>query len=180
MRDAIFIVGPGRSGSSALARVLSLSGAALPLKLLPANFANPSGYREPQTAVEINDAFLAAQATAWYDMRADVPVHDTASPAARARCAAASELMTEGFQPNGPIVIKEPRIALLLPLWLEAAVRSGLRPTIVHNFRNPNDASASLIRRDGLTREHCDALWLKYNLLAERDGRAMPRVFVCY
>ena len=41
--NIIFILGMGRSGTSALARLLSLCGGRLPDELLPPNDANPTG-----------------------------------------------------------------------------------------------------------------------------------------
>ena len=46
-RRAIIVLGMHRSGTSALAGVLGLLGARLPARQLPANFANPKGYFEP-------------------------------------------------------------------------------------------------------------------------------------
>jgi hypothetical protein len=92
----------------------------------------------------------------------------------------AAALLELGFEAGGPIVIKEPRISGLLPYWRAAAARAGLGVRIAHIFRRPDDVAASLYRRDGLGGAVSDALWMKYNLVGERDGRNVPRVFVSY
>ena len=56
---AIFILGMGRSGTSAIARVLALCGASLPQSLLGPNEGNPRGYWEPLEALHINEEFLS-------------------------------------------------------------------------------------------------------------------------
>jgi hypothetical protein len=179
-RDVVFIVGTGRSGSSALTRVLSLCGAALPKRPLAPNFANPTGYWEPELAVEINDRFLAAHSSSWYDVSPALQLNGVHDPSREAFVAEMTALLSDGFEAGGPIVVKEPRISGLLPYWIKAASAAGLRVKIVHNFRRPDDVAASLAHRDGIPPEHSDALWLKYNLISERDARAFPRVFVAY
>jgi hypothetical protein len=54
----LFVLGMGRSGTSALTRVLSLCGAALPPGMLGADAGNPRGYWEPRAALGINERFL--------------------------------------------------------------------------------------------------------------------------
>ncbi len=179
-RDVIFVVGMGRSGSSALTRVLSLCGGALPLRVLPPNHGNPTGYWEPALAIEINDEFLHARASSWYDSRLRLQLQRVATDEAATLIEQAAALLADSFQTSGPIVVKEPRISGLLPYWIEAAREVGLRPVIVHLFRNPDEVAASLARRDGLAAEQSRALWLKYNLVAERDGRGFARVFISY
>ncbi len=180
MRDAIFIVGPGRTGSSALTRVLGLCGAALPLRALPPNFANPTGYWEPDLSVALNDRFLTAHCSSWYDATLRLQLRPVEAGEAEALIAEAAAVLVSAFERGGPLIVKDPRISGLLPYWMSAAERAGMRTTIVHNFRHPHDVAASLARREGLAREHSDALWLKYNLIAERDTRRFPRVFVSY
>ncbi len=51
---------------------------------------------------------------------------------------------------------------------------------IVVPVRHPAEVAASLAARDGASPELSSALWLKYNLLAERESRPYPRVFVEY
>ncbi|MDB5092030.1 MAG: hypothetical protein JWO85_131 [Candidatus Eremiobacteraeota bacterium] len=180
MRDVIFVVGMGRSGSSALTRVLSLCGAALPLAVLPPNFGNPTGYWEPALALEINDRFLRAYESSWYDTSLRLQLGRVATGESAALVAQAAAMLADSFESSGPIVVKEPRISGLLPYWIEAARKAGLRPAIVHLFRNPDDVAASLARRDDLAAEQSRALWLKYNLVAERDGRGFARAFISY
>lgn len=177
-RDAIFIVGMGRSGSSAIARVMALCGGALPLQMLPPNHGNPTGYWEPQHALEINDAFLLAHSSSWYDPGLALQLNPPS--------AAVSRLVTDiaAFLPSGfgdgPIVLKEPRISGLLPYWTLGARECGFTVKVIHIFRNPGDVASSLAARDGLPAADSWALWLKYNLLAERDTRHEPRIFIAY
>jgi hypothetical protein len=179
-RDLIIVVGMGRSGSSALTGVLALCGAALPLEILPANYANPRGYWESRVAVEINDQFLQDHGSSWYDDGIGLQTRFRPGAKSDKLVDRAAALLRHGFAQDGPRVLKDPRISAVLPLWLAAASLAGFRPTIVHNFRRPDEVAASLARRDQLEPAHSQALWLKYNLFPERDARGLPRVFVSY
>ncbi len=179
MRDVVFVVGMGRSGSSALARVLGLCGAALPLDVLPPNAGNPTGYWEPEAILYANEHFLDARASSWFDPR---PSRRTSPPAVAHDpfVREAADLLRSSFPPGGPLVVKEPRISALLPYWLAAAAACGLRPVAVHMVRNPDDVAASLEQRDGLGTEQSHGMWLKNSLVAERDTRELPRLFLSY
>lgn len=186
-RDLIFIVGMHRSGTSALTRVLSLCGAALPTTLMAPNSGNPTGYWEPHDAMELNDRFLHARSSSWSDpgltFRSAPRDH-----AGFARYVALirdfllliDEFLEHGVAPGGPVVIKEPRITALLPYWLTAAAEAGFAPKVIHIFRNPADVALSLAARDGMALDRACALWQKYNLLGEHDARMVPRAFVSY
>ncbi len=181
MRDVVFIVGMGRSGTSALTRVLALCGASLPRRLLGANAGNPTGHWEPQDAIDVNFAFLESRGSSWYDPRLDLQLAGVTDDERRAFVWDIMPLLREGVDAgDAPIAIKEPRIAGLLPYWARAAVGCGLRVTVVHIVRHPDDVAASLFRRDRLEWSASHALWLKYNLIAERDGRPFPRLIVSY
>jgi hypothetical protein len=170
----------GRSGTSALARVLSLCGGSLPAQILPANEANPEGYWEPAEADRIDEAFLFANGSTWFDPSFQLQGEVNISPPEReAFIHRVSQLLMTWPRGNF-LVVKEPRITALADLWFEAAQRQELAVKVVLPVRHPEEVIASLIRRDRMSRELATMLWLKYTLLAERQSRAVPRVFVSY
>ena len=179
-RQIIFVLGMGRSGTSAITRVLSLCGAYLPEPLLGGSESNLPGHWEPVDAININNAFLRRYAASWYDptlrLQGDI-----------AFSAQEKETFIEqicGFiersHTSSPLVIKEPRITALAGFWFEAARRTSATAKVVIPIRHPDQIAASLAARDGLSAELSAVLWLKYNLLAERSTRELPRVFVEY
>ena len=168
----------GRSGSSALARVLGLCGGALPLVVLPPNVSNPTGFWEPQEAIALNDEFLAEHGSSWFDAR--VRLTPPSLERRRAFIERIASFLRRGFPLGGPIVLKEPRITALLDYWVEGARRVGLNVKVLHLYRDPAEVAASLAVRDSLSADHAGALWLKYNLLAENDTRGLPRALVSY
>jgi len=179
-RQIIFVLGMGRSGTSAIARVLSLCGAALPEPLLGASESNPPGHWEPIDAININNAFLRRYAASWYDptlrLQGDIVF------SAQEKEAFIEQIcgFIERSQVGPLLVIKEPRITALAGFWFEAARRAAMTATVVIPIRHPDQIAASLAARDGLSAELSAVLWLKYNLLAERSSRELPRVFVEY
>lgn len=180
-RKAIFVVGMGRSGTSALARVLAFGGAALPARLMAPNHGNPIGYWEPQAAVDLNDDFLSDYHSSWYNPALPVRKPGAVTPAAGSRfIGQAAAVIQKEFGDAKLIVLKDPRIAGLLPYWIAASMQLGYVPVATHIFRHPDEVAASLARRDGLDRSHSHALWVKYNLFAERDSRQLLRVFCSF
>jgi hypothetical protein len=178
-KQIVFILGMGRSGTSALSRVLSLCGGSLPGELLQADESNPKGHWEPLEALQLNESFLQAHASSWYDptLRLEAGVIDT-NEAEQFIDAIRTLLRT--WPCSSFLVIKEPRITALTPFWFDAARREGFAIKAVIPVRHPKEVAASLASRDMMSAELSMLLWLKYNLLAERDTRALPRVFVHY
>jgi hypothetical protein len=179
-KQLIFIFGMGRSGTSALARVVSLCGAALPETLLGPNEGNPKGHWEPLEALALNDGFLLRHGASWFDptlrLQGGIPFTEKEQEAYIEQIRIFLEKC-----PNEPVlVIKEPRIVALSDFWFEAAHRAGFITKIIIPVRHPEEVAASLATRDGLSAELSNVLWLKYNLLAERRSRHLSRVFVEY
>jgi hypothetical protein len=180
-RQIIFVLGMGRSGTSAITRVLSLCGVRLPEPLLGASESNLTGHWEPIDAININNAFLSRYGASWYDptlrLQGEIALSaqekETYIEQIRRfveRCHAGSTLL----------VIKEPRIAALADFWFDASRRASITAKVVIPIRHPDQVAASLAARDGVSAELSNVLWLKYNFLAERASRTLPRVFVEY
>lgn len=179
MQQAILVLGMGRSGTSMLAKVLALCGGGLPGKLLPAAESNAKGHFEPLDALAINTDFLAAFGSTWHDptLRLQQPGHVfPASALAELRDRIAA-FLAENEQ-GAPLVIKEPRIAALAPLWFDVLAGCGWETKVIVPLRHPGEVRQSLRRRDAIPDALSDMLWLKYNLLAEWYSRGKPRVFV--
>jgi hypothetical protein len=177
----IFVLGMARSGSSATARLLSLCGGRLPEALLPPNRSNPTGYWEPRAAVHTNARFLQACGSSFFDTQLVQGVsEDTPQGIEFIEEIAAFLRACQATGSSAPLVIKDPRISVLLPFWLAAAESTGLSPHVVIPIRHPVEVAASLGRWKGLTNAHVAELWLKYNLLSERHTRHLPRAFISF
>ncbi len=179
-RQIIFVLGMGRSGTSAITRVLSLCGARLPEPLLGASDSNLTGHWEPIDAININNAFLSRHGASWYDPT--LRLQGEIAFSAQEKEAYIEQIRTfiENNHAGSLLVIKEPRIAALACFWFEASRRASIAAKVVIPIRHPDQVAASLAARDGVSAELANALWLKYNFLAERSSRKLPRVFIEY
>jgi hypothetical protein len=176
----IFIFGMGRSGTSALAGMLALCGGRLPEALLGPSYANPRGHWEPWDALKLNDAFLAGHDATWFDPTLRLQGEVTFSDEQRTSYIQEIQGFLRSLSTAPFAVIKDPRITALSDFWFEAARQMGLTIGVVIAIRHPEEVSASLAARDRASLELSQALWLKNNLLAERQSRGLPRVFVDY
>lgn len=177
---ALFVLGMARSGTSAITRVLSLCGSTLPAGMSGADKNNPRGYWEPRAAIMLNETIMRRHHSNWYDptLRLEEEWAFGAEEKAAYIAKIAAYLRTV---PTAPlVVIKEPRITALSGLWFEAARQVGFDIAAVIAVRHPHEVIASAAKYVKTNPELSSALWLKYNLLAERRTRGIPRVFVDY
>ncbi len=178
--NIVFVLGMGRSGSSALTRVLSLCGGVLPADLLGGDEDNLLGHWEPRGALELNEGFLCRYGSTWHDPTLHLQGEVAFGSELRAAYIDRIEAFLRALPAAQLLVVKEPRITALSDFWFEAASRLGLAIRVVIAVRHPEEVVASLAARDQACPELSSALWLKYNLLAERVSRARPRVFTEY
>ena len=183
-RQAILIVGMHRSGTSAVTRVLNLLGVPLPPKLVGSFAGNELGHWEPAELPALHDRMLRDAGSnvngvlgidrGWFGSRA---ARDAADEVAA--------YLTETF-PEAPLfALKDPRMALFVPVWRRALHQLGIAPRFVLPFRAPREVAASLTRRQlsvftdsAWPPARGELVWLNYVLSAERDTRDAPRTFV--
>jgi hypothetical protein len=169
-----------RSGTSALARVISLLGAALPKNLMPPlPNDNEVGFWEPRDLWTLHDQMLAEAGSRWDDWR---KLDLSALPPDRLRHykAEIGRLIADEYGGARLIVLKEPRICRFVPLYTGLLAELGYKCHCVLALRNPLGVIASLARRRGMTEGFAALLWLRHVLDAEAATRAMPRVIVSY
>ena len=178
-RSCLLILGMHRSGTSALARVLTLLGADAPQTLMPANAANETGYWESMSVFGLNEELLASAGSAWDDWQAFEPGW-LASPKAGAFEARARAALEAEYGGSSFFVLKDPRICRIAPFWLGVLAAAGVRPLVLLPLRNPLEVAASLEQRHGLAPELGHLLWLRHVLAAEAASRGLPRVHCSY
>jgi hypothetical protein len=176
-RPALVVLGMHRSGTSALARALAFCGYAVPNDLMAPQNDNPKGFWEPVSVVELNGRILAALGATW-DRPGPflLPAVDLRTSSERISAAIARkwlpdavEALRRSYGTSGAIVLKDPRIVLLLPLWRAALVEAGYTPRFVLAYRNPLEVAASLRERPrlrDLALRSSLLLWQSYNLPA--------------
>jgi hypothetical protein len=180
MRKAILVLGMHRSGTSALTRVLSLLGAALPKRVMPpAANNNEAGFWEPERLAALHDRMLAEAGSRWDDWRAfNDRWHDT--PIAAQFKARASQLLDEEFGDAPLFVFKDPRNCRFSRFWLDIFAERGIAPKIVLPVRSPLEVAQSHRARDGFPLRKGLLLWLRHVLDAEAASRDLPRAVIEY
>lgn len=177
---ALFVLGVPRSGTSAVTRVLSLCGATLPAGLSGADPRNPRGYWEPRASLHLNNTILRSHGSAVFDPSLRLQEDGGFDADQKAACVNKIGKFLATL-PDAPLVlIKDLQITLLSSLWFEATRQAGFDIAVVNMVRPPQEVIASGAADFLTSPELGSALWLKFNLLAERDTRALPRVFVEY
>lgn len=178
-KQLLLVLGMGRSGTSAMTRILSLCGAGLSEQLLGANPSNPRGHWESQEALDLNRSFLSRFSSGWHDPSFRLQLDPVVQQSARHEYELAIGGFLQGaFRTTDIVVVKDPRISGLAPSWLRAATQLECETKIIHMFRRLEGVALSLAKRDKITRDYAKALWLKYHLQCERDCRNQNRVFV--
>lgn len=176
---ALVVAGMHRSGTSAMARTLSLAGGALPERVILPGPDNPLGFWEPWEMVALSDEILADVGSSWDD----IFVHAAEAAAWDRREAflgRARDFVAHNFGGRPLPVVKDPRASVLTRLWREALAGEGYRPVYVIMARHPLEVAGSLATRDGFPTAKSLLVWAGYMLAAERDTRGAARVFVAY
>lgn len=178
-RQALVVAGMHRSGTSAMARLLSLSGASLPERVMDPGPDNPLGYWEPWEMVALDDEILAAIDSRWDDVFA-LKGNERALATRTAFLDKAQAFLTHNFGTRDLPVMKDPRSSVLTGFWREALDQVGLDPVYVIMVRHPLEVADSLLARNGFPREKSLLIWASYMLAVERDTRGASRLFVDY
>lgn len=158
---------------------MSLLGACEPRHLMPANSSNPKGYWESVLLMKFHDGLLHAYGSAWDDW-SRLPDRWCDSPAARELRKRIPAVLEEEFGDAPLILLKDPRLCRLIPLWDLALREQNIDPLVVFTVRNALEVAGSLRARDGFDRRRSLLLWLRHVLDAERDTRSLRRTFVRY
>ena len=170
------VLGMHRSGTSALTSLLDRLGfyAGPDESLMGADDHNAMGYWELGEVQALNEELLAALGGSWTDVLGIDPRRLTR--AERESFLRRAQSLVGHLSSYGPWVIKDPRLCLLLPFWLDLLER----PLCILTHRNPLAIARSLARRDGLPIHAGIALWEHYIRAALAASQGLPRALVRY
>ncbi|MDP9336391.1 MAG: hypothetical protein M3Q30_24190 [Actinomycetota bacterium] len=171
----VFVVGMHRSGTSAVAAALEALGLDVGAaeRQMAADAANPAGYYELQETSDLNDEILALFGGAWDglpQLAAGWELEPEMTPYYRRAASIVGKRLTKNRW-----LIKDPRIAPLLPLWRRAVLDRCAAILIV---RDPMEVAWSLALRNGMPILTGLALWSDYNRRALVGLSGLP-VHVC-
>ncbi|HEY7904139.1 MAG TPA: glycosyltransferase [Casimicrobiaceae bacterium] len=159
-RTALVVLGVHRSGTSALARVLNLCGAFLPERVMPAKLdVNPKGFWETEAINDLDARLLHHLGGDWNRVQFELPRE---GPLVDEFVEDAKALLRSEYGDEPFILIKDPRVCVLAPLWQRALVEAGYHPAYVVPTRNPLEVARSLEARGDMAVPEGLALWLTY------------------
>lgn len=182
-RRIVFVIGSGRSGTSALAGALKLLGMHVPEPEVSADETNPKGFGESQWVVDFHNKLLRrsnilisdARPGAWFDAGRLATVETLREQL----CTWLEEQFEAG---HNEILIKDPRLVWFVSLWQAAAARLDAQTAYVIMLRPPHEVIGSKKKyypslQSELTRI---AGWVNLMVHAERASRGAPRIFIHY
>ncbi len=176
---ALSILGMHRSGTSAVARVLNLLGIYLGSHedLLPPQKDNLTGFWELSEVQQLHDEVLASLGRTW-DTTLALPAGWNRAPQLQPLKEKLSRLIESHFGDRPLWGAKDPRLALLLPLWDEVLAGKGVEHCCVMVVRNPLATARSLEIRNGFSTEAGLSIWLNYNLEMLANSEHLARSLV--
>jgi hypothetical protein len=173
-RLALVVLGMHRSGTSALAGCLARLGAVRPRTEIAPTVNNPKGYYESEPVMAFNDRLLALMGSAWHDWRGP-EIGMISADVRRDLAGEAGALLADEFGAAKTIVLKDPRLCRLMPLWRDFLDSAGYEARYVLPVRRPLQSALSLRARNGFSLESGRLLWLGHVFEAERRTRGLRR-----
>jgi hypothetical protein len=150
----VFILGMHRSGTSCLAGSLEQCGLFLG-EVRRSGKHNAKGNRELPAAMSLHYQILAASGGFWRHPPHRItvlPQHKQALKKIAAQLAA-----------RAPCGLKDPRLLLLMDVWLDVIGSFAVSPILVGTFRHPGAVAQSLVKRNKMSEHEAHTLWLWHN-----------------
>ena len=174
-RKVILILGPHRSGTSALAGTLSQAGLRFSSDLLPPSEFNEKGYYEDSEIVDLNEKLLLKMGGNWHS---PLPILKSQSQPSK-YLEKAEQLLSDRLEEENHICFKDPRFSILFPFW-QRVIRemSEVELLPIINLRKPDYTINSLIKRNNFSKEKSAFITSAYMIASERNTRECRRHFV--
>ena len=177
-REAVLVLGCHRSGTSMLTRLLTVGGFGITGPVIPAAADNPKGFWEDQRITILDDRLMAQVGNRWDSLTAPAILDWQADPVLVAIRDQLRQHLESG--PHRRVVIKDPRITLLLPFWQELLTDMGWSIRTVFAIRDPAAVAESLRRRNGFAPVKGTLLWLSHTLFGDAFSRGLAPHVVDY
>lgn len=179
-KKCLIVLGMHRSGTSALSGALTIAGFNPGSKLFAPEEDNPKGNYENALITKLNEDILAELFAKWNDTLL-IPDNWWTYELFTSYAGQISRILKEEINAgDAPVLIKDPRLSVLLPLYLSVLKNLDVEPSFIICIRNPYEVAASLKKRNNLSLEKSLLLWMDYQLKAEFYSRNYPRIFLSY
>ncbi len=172
-------MGMHRSGTSTVAGLISAMGYGIGRDPIPLMDENPKGFFENNVICGFNQDLLAQLGVKWFSTYF-LPFDWFKSDALSSELKKLHRIFDRQFAGIDHVVLKDPRICVLLPIYLELFRQRGIKPLFVLAHRSSQAIASSLSKRNRFTVEKSHLLWLDHIIKAERYTRNQPRLVVSY
>ncbi len=158
----IIVLGPHRSGTSLLTRLINMMGAYFGVGAASIGFnqENPKGFWERRDVIDVNEAILEAKKSTWDQLLGwkieELPTKKSFKELDEIDHKIKNVLLE--LDANRPWVTKDPRLCITFPHWK----RHLEVPVIVSMTRDPIEVALSLKTRNGFPLHHGLAIWEYY------------------
>jgi hypothetical protein len=175
----VVVLGMHRSGTSAITRAVETMGGNFGSRLMPAvSGVNDKGFFEDLDVNALNAEVMDAAGTDWHAIAPTelqtIDQHRLDELRAKAEALLRDRLSVDTF------VLKDPRIARLLPFWQPVFAHLNVRVVYLIAVRNPISVVESLAKRNDFREEKSYMLWLAHMVPALEMTRDNVRAFLNY
>jgi hypothetical protein len=178
-RRIVFVVGPGRSGTSTMAGALAFSGYHVP-GAIPGNETNPHGFFEPRWVVNFHRDLLRKTGVRTLDTDPTILERMDAVAADDKIREQLRTWLSGRLEKNDRLVIKDPRMVWFSSLWVSVAQELGHDPGFVVMLRHPSEVSSSRSEYYNAREVTGVAGWINVALMTEKLTAGSPRSLVHY
>jgi glycosyltransferase involved in cell wall biosynthesis len=178
MKQSIIILGMHRSGTSLISGLISILGAYPGDNLMKPTEDNPKGYYENNSVYLLNKRILDENNTNWDNY--SFSCEDIKPDKFIGYIGNAKKVIQEQLKYAKTIVIKDPRICILFPIWEKALKELNIKIKIVLVYRSPLEVAHSLKLRDDMALEKGMMLWSHHFFKSEFYSRTYQRLPVEY
>ncbi|MBX9914935.1 MAG: glycoside hydrolase family 99-like domain-containing protein [Pseudomonadaceae bacterium] len=179
-KHIIAVLGMHRSGTSVITRGLQVLGVDLGDRLLPPEEGiNDKGFWEDMDVTAFDVDLLSALGHDWHSF-APIMCSEFQGSIIDGFKLRAVQLMRDKLADIDVLGLKDPRMARLMPFWLDVFEHLGVTVSYVIACRNPMSVVHSLARRNDFPLEKSYLLWFEHMLLSVKHTGSAQRVFVDY
>ena len=150
-KQAVFFIGSGRCGSSCAAGMSKILGLNLGRPLLGGNENNPKGFFEHVYFLTYNNIIFKELGVTYFDTAPFIL--DQTTPLFQKHKKILRALFKKFFPDAIQFGIKDARITLLLPLYVQAAEESGYEVKIILVTRDIEEIAESFLKSNGTSQQ---------------------------
>ena len=178
MKRCIVVLGMHRSGTSLMTGLLQIFGVYLGGDLMEAvSDRNPKGHFEHNRIYRINEEILTELDSSWDDIKG-LPKNWHKLKRISEYKERIKRIIKEDFGKLDMFGLKEPRICILLPLYLEIFRELKIEPLFVIMMRKEIEVAKSLKKIYNLSLNKSLELYKKYNNNIEKYTKKKKRIYV--